>query len=261
MASSSGVEARLRFEPATPEELALALTYLPRLRSLGILEGAVFAFRPVKRGRAAARTPDSGHGITTPPFHGAEAWGREDYVLRRGLKGWLLVLAGAETVVPDMKGVKCAEFLLMNPPLEPLHASELAEKACCGLVIEGQRNLGIDDGETFAGKNKARRECLAVIDDSGSSEAEKKEAQTELDGIDAWARKHLRGTEAGEQRQVRAVRQTMRRLLNSLAKATDRLGQPDLVQRSFGEHLDRYLWQPSCRGGRRRQSRLRAGFG
>jgi hypothetical protein len=81
-----------------------------------------------------------------------------------------------------------------------------------------------------------------------------------LDGIEDWARKHMRGTEGNEQRQVRAIRQNIRRLLDRLAAARDARGETDEVLRAFGEHLDQYLWRPSGGGTGGKTSRERAGL-
>jgi hypothetical protein len=183
---------------------------------------------------------------------------RERFVLRKGLGGWRLVFEGRESVLPDEKGVGYVAALLLNPRREPMHASELANRAFGEAVIEGQRNVAMDDRDTVRAMAEARRRCQAVIDDADVSEVERKEARAELEEIESWARKHLRGTEGNEQRQVRAVRQAIRRLLDRLRDARGVVGEPDQVLRDFGEHLDRYLWQASSRGGRTRSERVRA---
>ena len=147
----------------------------------------------------------------------------------------------------------------MARPGKSLHASELANLAFGDAVVE-QRNIASDDRETAQHMADARRKCQGVIDDANASEAERQEARDELEEILAWARKHLRGTEGNEQRQVRAIRQAIRRLLLGLAEARDEEGAPDKVLRDFGEHLERYLWEPSGRYGRRGDLRVRAGL-
>ncbi len=182
------------------------------------------------------------------------------YLLRKGLRGWRLVFDGKETVLPLDKGVAYAAELLLDPPLEPMHGAELANRAFGDAVVEGQRNLAMDDADTARGMAEARRKCQAVLDDPSASEMERGEARAELEEIAAWARKHLRGTEGTEQRQVRAIRQAIRRLLDGLRDARDAEGKPEEVLRAFGEHLERYLWRPSGRAGRGRNSRVRAGL-
>lgn len=185
---------------------------------------------------------------------GISAGAEGRYVLRKGLGGWRLVFGGRESVLPDEKGVGYVAVLLKDPPAAPVHAAELANRAFGDAVVDDQRNLAMDDRDTAAAMRGARRRCQGVIDDAGASEVEREEARTELEEIGAWARKHLRGTEGNEQRQVRAVRQAIRRLIDRLR------GEGDEVLRAFGEHLERYLWGPSGRAGRGRNSRVRAGL-
>lgn len=143
------------------------------------------------------------------------------YELRKGLGGWRLVFDSRESVLPDEKGVGYVAALLLDPPAEPIHGSELANRAFGDALIKDQRNLAMDDGETLEAMRDTRRRCQAVIDDPDASELERAEAQAELAEIDAWAQKHIRGTEAGEQRQVRAIRQAIRRLLVGLRQSAD----------------------------------------
>ncbi len=182
------------------------------------------------------------------------------YVLRRIYGGWKLVFDGREGFLPEEKGIPYVVALLLDPPRTPLHGAELGERACGHLVIEGQRNLALEDQATMEAKRRARRKCQAVLADARASEAERQEAQGELAEIDAWAWKHLRGTEGNEQRQVRAIRRSIRRLLDGLRTAEDGKGRPDEVLRAFGEHLEKYLWRPSVRGGWGRNARVRAGL-
>jgi hypothetical protein len=182
------------------------------------------------------------------------------YVLRKGYGGWKVVFDFGETVLPDEKGVAYVAALLLDPPREPMHGVELAHRVFGDAVVEGQWNLARDDAESARAQGQARRQCQAVLDDPSAGEVERQEASAELEAIDEWARKHLRGTEGNEQRQVRAIRQAIRRLLKGLRGAMDAQGEPDAVLRSFGEHLHRYLWRPSRRGGYGRNLRLRAGL-
>ena len=60
----------------------------------------------------------------------------------------------------------------------------------------------LDDRDTVEKMRATRRRWRAVIDDADASETEREEARGELEEIGAWARKHVRGTEGNEQRQV-----------------------------------------------------------
>jgi len=75
-----------------------------------------------------------------------------------------------------------------------------------------------------------------------------------LADIEAWAQKHMRGTEAGEQEQIRAIRQSIRRVLENLEQSKDE------VWRAFAQHLDKHLWKPSGRSRGGRNARVRAGL-
>jgi hypothetical protein len=181
-------------------------------------------------------------------------------ILRKELRGWMLVFDGETRLLPDDKGVYYVAYLLKNPPDEPIHASELASKAFGDAVIEGQRNLSADDKNTFEAMKKSRREYLAASGDPNASELERTEAEEKLKEIEDWSKKHFRGTEASEQKQARAIRAAMRRLLESLEKATGEHGEADDVLRSFGEHLDRYLVKPSAVGSTSRKARVASGM-
>ena len=157
-------------------------------------------------------------------------------------------------MLPAWKGLDYVAYLLVKAPGEALHGSELGAQVGGDAVIEGQRNLAADDEESFEGKRRAERECQRVVDDPDSNEAEKEEARGEMERIEEWARKHLRGTEGGEQKQVRAIRQAIRRVLENLEKSKDE------VWRLFGEHLDRHLWKSSGRSRGGRSARVRAGL-
>lgn len=176
------------------------------------------------------------------------------YLLRRQHGVWRLVFEGEEAILRDEKGVHYVAHLLKSQPGEPIHCSELAAGAVGDAVIEGQRNLAADDGESLAALSKARREQQSVIDDDDASVDEKEEAHRELEKINDWARRHVRGTEASEQRQARAIRQAIRRLLWSLAAAEDG------TLRAFGEHLEMYLWKPSSRSAEKRSARVKSGY-
>ena len=118
---------------------------------------------------------------------------------------------GNETVLPLEKGVDYVAVLLPDPPAEPVHGAELAHRAFGDAVVEGQRNLAMDDADTARGMAEARRKCQAVVDDSGASEMERDEARAELEGIEAWARKHLRGTEGNTGKPGAKTRDSIRK--------------------------------------------------
>ncbi len=182
------------------------------------------------------------------------------HVLRKELGVWKLVYEGETRFLADEKGIHYVAYLLKNPPPEPIHASELAAKAVGDAIIEGQRNLSADDKDTLAAMKKSRQEYQAVLDDDDASDVEKKEATAELTKIDAWAKKHARGTEASEQKQARAIRAAIRRFLEKLEKAEYEGGEPEDILRGFAQHLDRHLVKPSAVGSTSRNSRIQSGM-
>ena len=182
------------------------------------------------------------------------------HVLRKEFGVWKLVFEGETRFLADEKGIHYVAYLLKNPPPEPIHASELGAKAVGDAVIEGQRNLSADDKDTLAAMKKSRQEYQTVLDDDDASHVEKKEATTELAKIDAWAKKHARGTEASEQKQSRAIRAAIRRFLEKLEKAEYEGGEPEDILRGFGQHLERHLVKPSSVGNTSRKSRVQSGM-
>ena len=59
------------------------------------------------------------------------------------------------------------------------------------------------------------------------------------------------------EREVRAIRRAIERLIDGLLEARDRRNNPHEALRAFGEHLHRYLWIPSSRFSGSRRSRVR----
>ena len=177
------------------------------------------------------------------------------YLLRKeARRGWQLVLDAKPTTLPGWKGLDYIAHLLVQAPGEWIHGRDLGAHASSHAVIDGQRNLAADDTESFEGKRKALQECQQILDDPDRNETEKAEAQADKDQILLWSKKHMRGTEGSEQHQVRAIRQSIRRVLENLEES------PDGVWRAFGQHLDKHLWKPSGRSRGGRNSRVRAGL-
>jgi hypothetical protein len=176
------------------------------------------------------------------------------YLLRKEARGgWELVLDGKPTTLPAWKGLDYVAHLLVKAPGEWIHGRDLGAHAGGHALMEGQRNLAADDTESLQGKREAKQEWQLILDDPDSNDTDRNEAEAELAKIEAWALKHLRGTEAGEQRQVRAIRQAIRRVLESLEESRDEVWQ------AFGAHLDKHLWTPSGRSRGGRNARVRAG--
>ena len=59
------------------------------------------------------------------------------YRLRRSLKNWRLIFKGDEEFLPDERGVALIEYLLKNPPDEPIHATVLEVAVDGNPVVDG----------------------------------------------------------------------------------------------------------------------------
>jgi len=169
------------------------------------------------------------------------------YVIRKGLGGWILIYDWEVTTLPDDKAVYYVARLLLEPPPTPIHATMLDHLVFGHALVENQRNLGRDDQETLVRQGLARRKCQAMLEDDSVTALERAEAQRDLDEINAWARKYQRGTEAGEQKQARAISVGLHRLIKELERATGRKREPVPVLRAFGGHLRTHLWEASGR--------------
>ena len=153
------------------------------------------------------------------------------YCIRKGLGGWILIYDWEVTTLPDDKAVYYAAHLLLEPPPAPIHATVLDNLVFGNALVENQRNLGRDDQETLVRQGLARRKCQAMLEDDSATALERAEAQRDLDEINAWARKYQRGTEAGEQKQARAISVGLHRLIKELEWATGRKREPVPVLR------------------------------
>jgi len=181
------------------------------------------------------------------------------YCIRKGLAGWILIYDWEVTTLSDDKAVYYAAQLLLEPPPTPIHATVLDNLVFGHALVENQRNLGRDDQETLARQGQVRRGCQAILEDETASALEQAEAQRDLDKINDWVRKHQRGTEAGEQKQVRAISAGLLRLIKELERATGRKREPVPVLRAFGRHLRTHLWEASGRSSGRRGRPGRSG--
>ena len=223
----------------------------PFALELGELTPGVGWTEVVARFAAAARDEPVGTIAATVPTGAAVKAGRN--ILRKVADGWLLVFQGAKRLLPDYKALHFVSTLMINPSGEAIHASELASKAVGDAVIEGERNLAADDQLTYEAMKQSRREYLLVLEDASATELEQAEAGEQLAALAAWSKQWQRGTEGRVQKQARAIRAVIRRLVRWLERAVGSDGLPDGVLRGFGEHLVICLCAPSFggRGGSR----------
>jgi plasmid stabilization system protein ParE len=99
---------------------------------------------------------------------------------------------------------------------------------------------------------------MAVLKNPAASEMEKDEAKAELEKLAKALNVTRSDSEGSADKQVRAVRRAIERLIDKLRQVTDRNKRPHTTLRAFGEHLHRYLWIPSSRFSGDRGARTRA---
>jgi hypothetical protein len=209
-------------------------------------------------------TYDSGSGgaATPPPAkqpaleRQKERWEKENegpgvYRLIKDYKVWRLVYQGEEAVLADERAVALVNYLLKNPPEEPIHGTELEVKVDGAPVAGGQVGGVIQEAtgaELNSGDNKLLkdklRELKAASDDERLPESERAEAAEELQKVLRGVAKVRRnGGQAG--RVAERVRKALRRFIDELKAAERRPGEPHSVLRAFGQHMEDCIWVPS----------------
>lgn len=192
------------------------------------------------------------------PINGAAVLPSPRYLLRRGAGVWRLVFDGKEGEIDHGRGIALVAYLLFNPPVGGVHGTELA-KLAFGQEILQEASLGADGDSTRRMIQKQAKEWMAVMKNPGASDMEKAEAMEHLEQLAETLNVTRADSEGGADKQVRAVRRAIERLIDKLREANDRKNDPHPALRAFGEHLDEHLWKPSSRFGGNRRSRARAG--
>jgi len=204
-------------------------------------------------GKAVNRTTTAAGGI-----NGTAVLPSPRYLLRRGAGLWRVVFDGMEGEIKFGRGISLVAYLLFNPPLGGLHGTELA-KLAFGHEVVLEASLGADGDSTLQLIREKAIECMAVLRDRSASAIENAEAKEELEQLADALKMTGANSEGGADKQVRAVRRAIDRLIDNLREAKDRKDDPNLALRAFGEHLHKYLWIPSARFSGNRHSRTRAG--
>ena len=99
------------------------------------------------------------------------------YALCRGVAYWALVFQGQEAIFKQELGALHVAYLLLNPPLEPIHAVALALKARerAGQVAEPdevfqERGMGLADAAAIRALWRRERALERVLEDRHESE-------------------------------------------------------------------------------------------
>lgn len=203
------------------------------------------------------------------------------YRIVRLAKGWKIVFSGQEAILTEQGGMRFVEYLLKNPPVQPIHVLELeAVTAPVSKVFSGpqeivhpeteesvsvdrtailqERNLGLDDAETQRALWAVRKESQAILDNPLSGPRERAVAQKSVEDIDAFLKRNGVKETSGAKASYDRVRKAFSRLLKLLKEFRDQQGRPEPVFIQFAEHLDEYLIQPSRRYSGTSRSRVRA---
>jgi 7-cyano-7-deazaguanine synthase in queuosine biosynthesis len=205
-------------------------------------------------------TYDTGAGARFNAKSGAAAsqetrWEDEEekptaYRLVKHMGYWDLVFAGRRAVVPEQRGLLFVNYLVKNPPDEPIHATKLQVLVDGAPVRDGEVGGVIDeasgrklDGEDTIAKAKAK-EYKAAVDDDSLSEEERVQAQKDLEELGReLLRRRRRGGQAGAS--VDAVRKAVWRFISDLKETKDANGRPHAVLVALADHLEKQIWIPS----------------
>jgi hypothetical protein len=206
----------------------------------------------------AVESGGNGAGPVTEPPKSPVALASPRYLLRRGAGMWRVVCDKKEGEIDLGRGISLVAYLLFNPPLGGLHGTELASLAF-GYEVVQEASLSADGDSTRRLIQKKARECMAVLQDPSASDMEKDEARGELETLGKALNVTRQDSNGGADKQVRAVRRAIERLIDKLREAKDRKGDPHVGLRAFGEHLHEYVWKPSSRFSGDRRARARAG--
>ena len=179
------------------------------------------------------------------------------YRLIKDYKCWRLIYQGKEAVLADERAVVLVDYLLKNPPDEPIHGTELEVRVQGAPVVNGEIGGVIQEAtgaKLNAGDNKILkdklRELKAASKDENIPESERAEAAEELaKTLQAAAKVRKNGGQPA--RVAERVRKALRRFIDELKVANDSKGNPHPVLRSFADHLEEYVWMPSV-GGKHR---------
>jgi len=208
------------------------------------------------------------------------------YCLRKDLGFWRLRFRGREAVFKHEKGASYVAYLLVNAPEEPIHALDLAARLsvpdrknpgiaelvdpATGRVVPlpsdariEERGLALEDAQTMREVLRTEEQLEALLEDEDQVEPVRREAERELIALYDYETKHTRTIRDNAQKATDAVGRAISRLQGHLAEAVGASGEPNLVLRSFAEHLRERLLLPSGRGGKPgggRRTRMRGCF-
>jgi hypothetical protein len=154
-------------------------------------------------------------------------------------------------VLAEERAVALVDYLLKNPPEEPIHGTVLEVQVDGAPVAGGQVGGVVQEAagaELNSGDNKLLkdklRELKAASEDEQLPELERAEAAEELQRVLRGVAK-VRRNGGQASRVAERVRKALRRFIDELKSAEKRPGEPHPVLRAFGHHLEDCIWVPS----------------
>jgi len=219
--------------------------------------------------------------VSPPPAAVATEDPGPRYRLRQFRGNWEIVFDGERASIGHEKGLSLVEYLLKNPPKEPVHVCDIeaevsdvktnkngmaeivdpetGEKITLGRNARLQeRNLSMDESDGVRRLWQIRRKYAAVEDDPDASEIERREASRIVEQIDEHLSKAVVAQTSNAAKAYDRVRQAITRLVKNLTAFQDNQGNGNGVYHAFAEHLQKYLIEPSSRYSGSRSSRTRA---
>jgi len=218
--------------------------------------------------------------VSPPPVTIAPEAPGPPFRLRQFRGNWEIVFDGERASIGHEKGLSLVEYLLKNPPKQPIHVCDIEAEVCDvkadkkGIpVIEDpetgetitlgrhtrlqERNLSLDDQDGARRLWQIRRKYAAVEDDSDANETERREARQLVEQIDEHLSKTVASQKNNATKAYDRVRQAITRLMKNLTSFQDNKGKGNGVYHAFADHLQKHLIDPSSRYSGTRSSRIR----
>lgn len=169
---------------------------------------------------------------------------------------WELTFAGQKATLTQNPALFYVAWLLANPPVEPISPTDLS--AAVYVRFESHpdfiRDLDwvlqhhVDAVATKILKTK-QIQLESILDNPNEPAEIKNEALKEVAVIYQLQETHAAESLKTNQRLIKNINASFRKLLTDLASAEDFYGRPQQILRAFGRHLLLYMFLPTVRAG------------
>jgi hypothetical protein len=191
------------------------------------------------------------------PTEAEKAWfAQKSFSLENKDGFWELTFAGHKATLTQNPALFYVAWLLANPPVEPISPTDLS--AAVYVRFESHPDFIRDFDwvlqhhfDALATKIlKTKQIQLESILDNPTEPAEvKNEALKEVAVIYQLQETHAAESLKTNQRLIKNINESFRKLLTDLASAEDFYGRPEQILRAFGRHLLLYIFLPTVRAG------------